>query len=54
MKIWSDFSMLVKLVVVCLILGFALGLCSAGALLDSGPERPSPSPSVMAHTTELS
>jgi hypothetical protein len=52
MKIWSDLSMLIKLVVVCLIIGFALGLCSAGALLDWSPDRPIPKPSVMAYNTE--
>ncbi|MEV6490015.1 hypothetical protein AB0M20_15530 [Actinoplanes sp. NPDC051633] len=52
MKIWSDLSMLIKLVVVCLIIGFALGLCSAGALLNWSPDRPIPKPSVMAHYTE--
>jgi len=49
MKIWSDFSMLVKVVVVCLVLGFALGLCLAGAVRDPGPDHHNPLRSVMVH-----
>jgi hypothetical protein len=49
MKIWADFSVLVKVVVICLVLGFALGLCLAGVILDPRPDHPSPSHSVMAN-----
>lgn len=52
MKIWSDFSMLVKVVVVCLALGFALGLCLAGAFLDPTPGHPSPLRSDMAYALD--
>jgi len=28
MKVWSDFSTFVKLAAICLVIGFALGLCA--------------------------
>lgn len=49
MKIWSDFSVLLKLALVCVIVGFILGLCSSGLLrpLQAIPS-PSPTPSEIA------
>jgi len=54
MKVLSDFSMLVKLVIVSLLVGIAVGLCSAGALLGAGSHHPDPGPSTtMTSTSEL-
>jgi hypothetical protein len=49
MKIWTDLSALVKVIFVCLVLGFALGLCLAGAILDPSTDHPHPSHSAMAY-----
>jgi hypothetical protein len=47
MKVWSDFSVIVKLSLICVCVGFIVGLCSSGAILHP-MEEPSPSPSMEA------
>jgi hypothetical protein len=43
MKVWSDFSMIVKLAAVCLLAGFIVGLCASGTR-GVPAERPDGSP----------
>jgi len=48
MKVFADLSMLLKLAIVCLIVGFVLGLCATGTRWL--PTQPSPAPRVPVPT----
>lgn len=51
MKVLSDFSVIIKLVLTCLAIGFVLGLCASGSagwssiMPSHGPARPDSTPS---------
>jgi hypothetical protein len=49
MKLWTDVSVVLKIVFVCLIVGFVLGICLSGAPLFTAP---SPSPSSKSNVVD--
>ncbi len=46
----SNVSAIFKIALVCLLLGFVAGLCTAGELLDRQPHEPTPSVSPEQNT----